>query len=60
MTKRNYSRDGKGFRELLVWQRAHELTLAIYDMTKAFPSGEKIWADLTNPSSGIFYSGKYR
>ena len=30
---KNYSREGKGFRELPVWQRAHELTLAIYELT---------------------------
>ena len=37
----NYSRDGKGFRQLLIWQRAHETTLAIYDLTKSFPPEEK-------------------
>ena len=37
----DYSREGKGFRELLIWQRAHELTLAVYELTKDFPSDEK-------------------
>lgn len=37
----NYSRDGKGFRELLIWQRAHELTLEIYKLTSSFPAEEK-------------------
>ena len=36
----NYSRDGKGFRSLIVWQRAHELTLLIYKLTKNFPKEE--------------------
>jgi four helix bundle protein len=30
----------KGYRELLVWQRAVDLTLAIYDATEAFPRHE--------------------
>ena len=37
----NYSREGRGFRELLIWQRAHEMTLAVYDLTKDFPPEEK-------------------
>ena len=36
----NYSRDGKGFRNLVVWQRAHELTLLIYKLTQKFPKEE--------------------
>jgi len=31
----------KGFRKLLVWQRAHELVLFIYQLTNGFPSEEK-------------------
>lgn len=31
------NRDDKGFRKLLVWQRAHELVLAVYKMTDKFP-----------------------
>src|SRR5579863_9798197 len=30
----------KDFRELIVWQKAHELTLAIYRVTAAFPRDE--------------------
>jgi hypothetical protein len=30
----------KDFRELIVWQKAHELTLAIYRVTSAFPRDE--------------------
>lgn len=33
-------RSGKGFRKLLVWQRAHELTLLIYKLTEKFPQHE--------------------
>ena len=36
----NYSREGKGFRNLVVWQRAHELTLLVYRLTKKFPKEE--------------------
>jgi four helix bundle protein len=34
------NRDDKGFRKLLVWQRAHELVLAVYKMTDIFPKSE--------------------
>ena len=37
----SYSREGKGFRQLLIWQRAHELTLEVYKLTKLFPPEEK-------------------
>jgi four helix bundle protein len=30
----------RSFRELLVWQKAHALTLAVYEATKAFPREE--------------------
>ena len=30
----------KDFRELKVWQRAHELTLAVYQVTASFPREE--------------------
>jgi four helix bundle protein len=30
----------KSFRELIVWQKAHEFVLAVYKMTKAFPKEE--------------------
>jgi four helix bundle protein len=29
------------FEKLVVWQRAHQLTLAVYDLSKSFPSEEK-------------------
>lgn len=34
------NRDDKGFRKLLVWQRAHELVLSVYKMTEKFPKSE--------------------
>ena len=33
--------DIKTFRDLYVWQAAHELTLDIYKITKSFPNEEK-------------------
>jgi len=30
----------KDFRKLLVWEKAHQLTLAIYQVTAVFPSAE--------------------
>jgi len=30
----------KSFEELIVWQKAHQLTLEIYKMTKSFPKEE--------------------
>lgn len=33
-------RSGKGFRKLIVWQRAHELTLLVYKFTEKFPKHE--------------------
>lgn len=34
------NRDDKGFRKLLVWQRAHEMVLSVYKMTEKFPKSE--------------------
>jgi len=31
----------KDFRELKVWQKAHQLTLAVYRITAAFPREER-------------------
>jgi four helix bundle protein len=33
-------RTGKGFRKLLVWQKAHQLVLLIYKLTESFPKHE--------------------
>jgi four helix bundle protein len=33
-------RTGKGFRNLLVWQKAHNLVLSVYKMTEEFPKSE--------------------
>ena len=37
---------GKSFKELIVWQRAIELTIAIYKLTSQFPDAERF--GLTN------------
>jgi len=37
---------GESFRDLAVWQRAIELTLAVYTLTSAFPDSERF--GLTN------------
>ena len=31
----------KDFRQLSIWQRSHQLTLAIYKLTRTFPSDER-------------------
>ncbi len=31
----------KDFRSLLIWRKAHELTLAVYEVTKQFPNDER-------------------
>jgi four helix bundle protein len=31
----------KDYRNLIVWQKAHQLTLSIYEMSKQFPAEEK-------------------
>ena len=33
-------RNDKGFRKLIVWQRAHQLALLIYALTEKFPKSE--------------------
>lgn len=33
-------RTGKGFRKLLVWQKAHQLVLQVYKHTEKFPKNE--------------------
>jgi four helix bundle protein len=30
----------KSFKELIVWQKAHQFVLAVYKMTKLFPKEE--------------------
>jgi four helix bundle protein len=36
----NVDRSDKGFRKLLVWQRAHGLALLVYKMAEKFPKSE--------------------
>ena len=37
----NLQKRKKGFQKLFVWEKAHELALEIYKMTRAFPNEEK-------------------
>ena len=48
----------KSFRELQVWRKAHEMTMAVYVATKSFPSEERYgltsqlrWASSSIPSN---------
>src|SRR5688572_13546280 len=45
----------KNYKTLLVWQRAHELTLMIYEHTKYFPDDEKygITSQLRRAASSV-------
>lgn len=38
---RGVDRSDKGFRKLIVWQRAHELVQMVYDATESFPGHER-------------------
>jgi len=40
MMVKNQDRGEKGFRKLLVWQKAHQLALAVYRIAKKFPKRE--------------------
>jgi len=35
----------KNFHDLKVWQKAHLLTLAVYQATRGFPPRRIVWAD---------------
>lgn len=45
----------KDFRDLLVWQKAHQLTLAVYRVTETFPRNEQygLTTQLRRASSSI-------
>ena len=45
----------KGFKELKVWQKAHAMTIAVYDMTRAFPREElyRLTSQLRRSASSI-------
>jgi four helix bundle protein len=45
----------KSFKDLLVWQRAHALTLSVYEMTAALPREEKfgLQSQIRRASSSI-------
>ena len=45
----------RDFRQIAVWQKAHQLTLRIYDVVQSFPSTEKfgLTTQITRASSSI-------
>ena len=45
----------KDFRQLTVWQKSHELTLVVYEVTNSFPRGELygLTAQIRRASSSI-------
>ena len=45
----------KDFRQLKVWERAHELTLAVYEATRSFPAEERygLTAQLRRASASV-------
>jgi four helix bundle protein len=49
------NREAKGFRKLIVWQRAHELTLMVYRMSENFPKHEiyGVTSQLRRSSSSV-------
>jgi hypothetical protein len=38
------TKPAKTFKDLIVWQKAHQFVLAIYSLTKTFPSSESFQA----------------
>jgi hypothetical protein len=47
----------KDFRELKVWQKAHQLTLAVYQLTASFPRGRIVWIEQSTTTGGLFDRG---
>lgn len=45
----------KTFRDLLVWEKAHRMTLTVYEVTKGFPSDERfgLTAQLRRSSASV-------
>jgi len=50
----------KDFRKLLVWEKAHQLTLAIYQVTAVFPSAETLRPDVSDAPCCIVDPIEYR
>jgi hypothetical protein len=53
--------DGRGvkdFHELIVWQKAHQLTLAVYQITATFPREEIIRVDQSTPARVLVHRGQ--
>jgi four helix bundle protein len=43
----------KDFRELQVWQKAHQLTLMVYQTTVSFPRADRLTSQLRRASTSI-------
>ena len=48
------------FRELKVWQRSIDLSVAIYRLTRDFLFGRTLWADLAASSCGCIHCQQHR
>jgi len=48
------------FRDLLVWQKAHEFVLGVYQLTTAFPRQGDLWAFFADAPGGRIDRGQHR
>src|SRR3981081_2179179 len=48
------------FRDLLVWQKAHQFVLGVYSFHRSLPQAGDLWAVGTKTLSGGVYSRQYR
>jgi hypothetical protein len=53
-------RDLQDFKKLKVWDKGHELTLAVYRATVRFPKEELYVLTSQIPESGCFYPSQHR
>ena len=49
----------KDFRDLIVWQKAHSLTLCAYRVTDSFPKAETLWINHSDTQVLSFNCGKH-
>ena len=47
------------FKNLKVWERAHQLTLQVYQTTLMFPKGRDLWADVADAASKRIHRRKH-
>ena len=50
----------KSHRDLIAWQKAMDLTVTVYELTKTFPREELVWLDVSDPTIGLVDCGQYR